>query len=61
EEIRKADLKMDEENELTEERLQISNFEKIYKALGDAYRSLSADGQGVYAASGIQCKCQMRR
>ncbi|PGB03961.1 DNA repair protein RecN [Bacillus toyonensis] len=47
EEIRKADLKMDEENELTEERLQISNFEKIYKALGDAYRSLSADGQGL--------------
>lgn len=38
---------MDEENELTEERLQISNFEKIYKALGDAYRSLSADGQGL--------------
>lgn len=47
EEIRKADLKMDEENNLTEERLQISNFEKIYKALGDAYRSLSADGQGL--------------
>lgn len=47
EEIRKADLKMDEENDLTEERLQISNFEKIYKALGDAYRSLSADGQGL--------------
>ncbi len=46
-EIRKADLKMDEENDLTEERLQISNFEKIYKALGDAYRSLSADGQGL--------------
>ncbi|MDG9435042.1 DNA repair protein RecN, partial [Streptococcus pneumoniae] len=22
-------------------------FEKIYKALGDAYRSLSADGQGL--------------
>ncbi len=47
EEIRKADLKMDEENNLTEERLQIANFEKIYKALGDAYRSLSADGQGL--------------
>ncbi len=43
----KADLKIDEENDLTEERLQISNFEKIYKALGDAYRSLSADGQGL--------------
>ncbi len=27
--------------------MQISNFEKIYKALGDAYRSLSADGQGL--------------
>ena len=32
---------------LTEERLKISNFEKIYKALGDAYRSLSGDGQGL--------------
>ncbi len=47
EEIRKADLKVDEEEELTEERLKISNFEKIYKALGDAYRSLTADGQGL--------------
>ena len=36
---------MDEEYELTEERLKISNFEKIYKALGDAYRSLSGDGR----------------
>ncbi|CAM4046287.1 DNA recombination protein RecN [Bacillus manliponensis] len=47
EEIRKADLKIDEEQELTEERLKISNFEKIYKALGDAYRSLRDDRGGL--------------
>lgn len=47
EEIRKADLKVDEEQELTEERLKISNFEKIYKALGDAYRALREDRGGL--------------
>ncbi|WP_369903482.1 DNA repair protein RecN [Bacillus manliponensis] len=47
EEIRKADLRIDEEQELTEERLKISNFEKIYKALGDAYRSLRDDRGGL--------------
>ncbi len=33
EEIRKADLKIDEENDLTEERLQISNFEKNLQSI----------------------------
>jgi DNA repair protein RecN (Recombination protein N) len=47
EEIRKADLKLGEDQELMEERMKISNFEKIYKALGDSYRSLSSDGSGL--------------
>ncbi|MEH7017106.1 MULTISPECIES: DNA repair protein RecN [Bacillus] len=47
EEIRNADLKIDEEQNLLEERLKISNFEKIYKALGDSYRSLTEDRSGL--------------
>lgn len=47
EEIRNADLKIDEEQNLLEERLKISNFEKIYKALGDSYRSLTEDHSGL--------------
>lgn len=47
EEIRKADLKPEEDQELLEERTKIANFEKIYKALGDAYRSLSGDNCGL--------------
>ncbi|MGF9963089.1 DNA repair protein RecN [Bacillus rhizoplanae] len=47
EEIRNADLKIDEEQDLLEERLKISNFEKIYKALGDSYRSLTEDRSGL--------------
>lgn len=47
EEIRNADLKIDEEQNLLEERLKISNFEKIYKVLGDSYRSLTEDRSGL--------------
>ncbi len=47
EEIRNAGLKIDEEQNLLEERLKISNFEKIYKALGDSYRSLTEDRSGL--------------
>ncbi len=47
EEIRNADLKIDEEQNLLEERLKISNFEKIYKALGDSYRALTEDSSGL--------------
>lgn len=47
EEIRNADLKIDEEQNLLEERLKISNFEKIYKALGDSYRSLTEERSGL--------------
>ncbi|MFX3622604.1 MAG: DNA repair protein RecN [Ectobacillus sp.] len=47
EEIKKADIKPGEDQELMEERIKISNFEKIYKALGDAYRSLSGDNCGL--------------
>ncbi|MBO9129720.1 DNA repair protein RecN [Bacillus sp. 165] len=47
EEIRKADLKIGEDQSLMEERMKISNFEKIFKALGDAYRSLGGEGSGL--------------
>ncbi|MCM3738256.1 DNA repair protein RecN [Bacillus cytotoxicus] len=47
EEIRNAELKIDEEQNLLEERLKISNFEKIYKVLGDSYRSLTEDRSGL--------------
>jgi DNA repair protein RecN (Recombination protein N) len=47
EEIRKADLQVGEDEELLEERVKISNFEKIYKSLSDAYRSLAGDDCGL--------------
>lgn len=47
EEIRKADLQSDEDQELMEERIKISNFEKIYKSLSDAYHSLGGDNHGL--------------
>ncbi|MDC2863485.1 MULTISPECIES: DNA repair protein RecN [unclassified Bacillus (in: firmicutes)] len=47
EEIRNADLKIDEEQNLLEERLKISNFEKIYKVLSDSYRSLTEERSGL--------------
>nr|WP_306470813.1 DNA repair protein RecN [Ectobacillus ponti] len=47
EEIQKAELQPGEEQDLMEERLKIANFEKIYKALGDAYRSLGGDSGGL--------------
>ncbi|UOY93940.1 DNA repair protein RecN [Ectobacillus sp. JY-23] len=47
EEIRRADLQVGEDEELLEERVKISNFEKIYKSLSDAYRSLAGDDCGL--------------
>ncbi|MFD3447800.1 DNA repair protein RecN [Microbacteriaceae bacterium 4G12] len=46
-EIQKADLRTGEDEDLLEERIKIANFEKIYKALGDAYRSLGGDNCGL--------------
>lgn len=46
-EIQNANLKENEDDQLTEERLKIANFERIYKSLVDAYQSLSQDGSGL--------------
>lgn len=46
-EIQNANLKENEDEQLTEERLKISNFERIYKSLVEAYQSLSQDGSGL--------------
>lgn len=47
EEIQKAALKPNEDNELMEERTKIANFEKIFKAVGDAHSSLTSDNSGL--------------
>jgi DNA repair protein RecN (Recombination protein N) len=47
EEIRSANLKVDEDTLLQEERVKIANFEKIYKSLTDAYQALTGDSQGL--------------
>jgi DNA repair protein RecN (Recombination protein N) len=46
-EIQNANLKENEDEQLTEERLKIANFERIYKSLAEAYQSLSGDGSGL--------------
>jgi DNA repair protein RecN (Recombination protein N) len=47
EEISSANLKVDEDTDLQEERVKIANFEKIYKSLTDAYQALSGDSRGL--------------
>lgn len=47
EEIQKADLKLNEDQELMEERTKIANFEKIFKAIGDAHVSLTKENGGL--------------
>jgi DNA repair protein RecN (Recombination protein N) len=47
EEIQKADLKIHEDEELTEERKKINNFEKIHGALQTSYRALSGEQHGL--------------
>ncbi|RFB17112.1 DNA repair protein RecN [Bacillus sp. HNG] len=46
-EIGKADLKPNEDVELTEERNKISNYEKIYKSLQNSYNALYGDQKGL--------------
>ncbi|MFS0822805.1 DNA repair protein RecN [Bacillus sp. 1P02SD] len=46
-EIGKADLKPNEDVELTEERNKISNYEKIFKALQNSYNALHGDQKGL--------------
>lgn len=47
EEITSAALEIDEDTKLLEERMKISNFERIHLALQNAYQSLSGDSQGL--------------
>ncbi|PEJ57011.1 DNA repair protein RecN [Bacillus sp. AFS002410] len=46
-EIQNANLQENEDDQLMEERLKISNFERVYKSLVEAYQSLSQDGSGL--------------
>ncbi|MED4264479.1 DNA repair protein RecN [Priestia megaterium] len=46
-EIKAANLQLNEDEELNEERLKISNFEKIYTSLNDAYNALHGEHQGL--------------
>lgn len=46
-EIQNANLIENEDDQLTEEKNKISNFERIYKSLVEAYQSLSEDGSGL--------------
>ncbi|OIJ16885.1 DNA repair protein RecN [Anaerobacillus alkalilacustris] len=46
-EIEKANLTPGEDNTLYEERLKLSNGEKLYKTIFDSYHSLYGDGKGL--------------
>ncbi|WP_409289181.1 DNA repair protein RecN [Peribacillus sp. SCS-37] len=46
-EINKAGLKIKEDEELTEEKQKISNFERIHEALQSAYHSLGGEQRGL--------------
>lgn len=46
-EIDDADLKMDEDIKLQEERQEMLNFEKIYEALKNSYESLQGEQRGL--------------
>ncbi|MEH7237007.1 DNA repair protein RecN [Bacillus sp. JJ1562] len=46
-EIGKAELKPNEDVELTEERSKISNYEKIFKSLQNSYNALYGDQKGL--------------
>ncbi|RFU66085.1 DNA repair protein RecN [Peribacillus glennii] len=47
EEIQKADLKLQEDEQLSEERKKINNFEKIHEALQTAYQALREEQRGL--------------
>lgn len=46
-EIKAADLQPNEDEQLMDERLKISNFEKIYTSLTDAYNALHGEQRGL--------------
>lgn len=47
EEIESAKLELNEDEQLQEERQQISNFEKIYESLQNAYNALRSEQGGL--------------
>ncbi|MFK3958523.1 DNA repair protein RecN [Guptibacillus hwajinpoensis] len=47
EEISKAELSPNEDEELMEEKLRLGNFEKLFSALQDVYHSLHGDNKGL--------------
>ncbi len=47
EEITKAELAPNEDEELMEEKLRLGNFEKLFSALQDVYHSLHGDNKGL--------------
>lgn len=47
EEIQKADLKINEDEELFEEKRKLSNYEKIHEALKLSYSALQGDNKGL--------------
>ncbi|MFP3339858.1 hypothetical protein R0J91_17910, partial [Micrococcus sp. SIMBA_131] len=47
EEITKAELSPNEDDQLMDEKLRLGNFEKLYTALQDVYDSLHGDNKGL--------------
>ncbi|MDQ0481726.1 DNA repair protein RecN [Guptibacillus hwajinpoensis] len=47
EEITKAELSPNEDEELMEEKMRLGNFEKLFSALQDVYHSLHGDNKGL--------------
>lgn len=47
EEIQKAELEMDEEERLVEEKQKLSNFEKVHQSLHNSYMSLNNENAGL--------------
>lgn len=46
-EIQRAELQLNEDNELTEEKRKLSNFEKLYEAVQSSRSALSGEGRGL--------------
>lgn len=47
-EIEEANLLPDEEEELNQEKVTLSNYERLYESIGSAYKALSEDNRGLY-------------
>lgn len=46
-EITEANLMNNEDEQLSEEKVKLSNFEKLYESIGSAYEALSQDNKGL--------------